>query len=206
MTDNLESLIRINKDSAESAVKVLSRAFENYPLLQYYFPNNLNREKMSSNFLALAVYSGIKYGEVYTTSENLEGIAVWIPSANFPLTFWKILRSVPISKILGFGKYGGSKLRHFNEYVDTIHQHQTPFKHWFLQAVGISPRFQCKGYANKLLRPMLTRIDEEHLPCYLETISEKNVSIYEHFGFKTIDKSIVPETPLMNWAMLRKAQ
>ena len=27
----------------------------------------------------------------------------------------------------------------------------------------------------------------------------------EHFGFETIDKSSVPETPIMNWAMLRKA-
>ena len=41
---------------------------------------------------------------------------------------------------------------------------------------------------------------------YVETISEKNVPIYEHFGFRTVDKSTVPETQLVNWAMLRKAQ
>ena len=140
MNNNLGSLIRINKDMAEPAAKVLAKAFEDYPLLQFYFPDNSIREKISNYFLSVAVYSGIRYGEVYTTSENLEGIAVWIPSKNYPLTIWKILRSVPISKILGFGRHGGSKLKHFNEVIDTIHLQQTPFKHWFLQAIGIAPR------------------------------------------------------------------
>jgi ribosomal protein S18 acetylase RimI-like enzyme len=150
------------------------------------------------------VYSGIKYGEVYATSNNLEGIAVWFPSNNYPITFWKMLRSVPISKIFGFGKLGASKLKSFNEHIENIHRQHVPFKHWFLQAIGVTPRLHGKGYATKLLNPMLNRIDKEDLPCYLETILEKNVSLYEHFGFKTIDKSNIPETPLMNWAMLRK--
>ena len=117
-----------------------------------------------------------------------------------------MLCSVPMSKIFGFSRYGGYKLKLFNEYIDAVHQQQTPFKHWFLQAMGIAPRFQGKGYASELIRPMLNKIDKEHLPCYLETISEKNVPIYEHFGFRTVDKSTVPETQLINWAMLRKAQ
>jgi ribosomal protein S18 acetylase RimI-like enzyme len=204
MDQNFESLIRIDNDLAKPAVKTLSNAFKDYPLLQYYFPNNLNREKISNYFLPFAVYTGLKYGEVYATSKNLEGIAVWLPSKNYPITFWKMLRSVPTSKILGFGRHGGSKLKSFNEHIEKIHNQHTPFKHWFLQAIGIAPKFQGKGYASKLLRPMLNRLDKEHLPCYIETISEKNVSLYQHFGFKTVDKSNIPETPLTNWAMLRK--
>ena len=206
MTNDLESLIRIDKNNVEPAINVLSKAFRDYPLLQYYFPNDSIRERISYYFLSLAVYSGIRYGEVYATSINLEGIAIWIPSKNYPLTLWKILRSVPISKMFGFGRYGGSKMLHFNEYIDSVHLVQTPFNHWFLQVIGISPRFQGKGFASKLLRPMLTKIDSEHLPCYLETLSEKNVSIYERFGFDIIDKSIVPQTELINLAMLRNAQ
>jgi hypothetical protein len=52
---------------------------------------------------------------------------------------------------------------------------------------------------------MLSKIDKEHLPVYLETADEKNVPVYEHFGFKIVDKSIVPEENLTNWAMLREA-
>jgi hypothetical protein len=52
---------------------------------------------------------------------------------------------------------------------------------------------------------MLARRDEECIPCYLETIDEENISLYEHFGFKVVEKSAVPKTNLTNWAMLRIA-
>jgi GNAT superfamily N-acetyltransferase len=206
MSTDIESLIRIYKEQVEPSVEVLVNAFRNYPLFQHYFPNESNREKISYYVLSFVVYSGIKYGEVYATSHNMEGIAVWIPSNNYPLTFWKMLRAVPLSKIFSLGRYGGSKMRNFNEYIDSVHQRLAPFKHWFLQAIGVDSKFQGKGYASKLLRPMLSKIDKEYLPCYLETIDEKNVSIYEHFGFKVIDKSIVPENGFTSWSMLRKGQ
>ncbi len=95
-------------------------------------------------------------------------------------------------------------MRRLGEYIDTVHQRLTPFKHWFLQTIGIAPQFQGKGYAGKLLKPMLARIDEEGLSCYLETLDEHNVSFYEHFNFTVIDKSTIPGTNLTNWAMLRK--
>ena len=75
-----------------------------------------------------------------------------------------------------------------------------------LQTVGVDPQFQGKGYAGKLLRSMFARIDEEGLPCYLETLDEANIQLYEHFGFTVVERSTVPETKLTNWAMLREAQ
>jgi ribosomal protein S18 acetylase RimI-like enzyme len=206
MSKNTLSLIPISKNNAEPAIEVLVRAFRNYPLFKHYFPNETNREKILHCFLSAVVYSGVHYGEAYATSPNLEGIAVWIPSNNYPVTFWKLLRSVPLSKIVGIGRHGGSKLRHFNDYIDSVHQRVAPFKHWFLQAIGIAPRFQGKGFASMLLRPMLSKIDKEYLPCYLETIDKKNISMYEHYGFKIIDISNIHNTKFTNWSMLREIQ
>ena len=95
-------------------------------------------------------------------------------------------------------------MRRLGEHVDSVHQRLAPFKHWFLQAIGVAPQIQGEGYAGKLLRPMLARMDEEGIPCYLETLEEQNVPLYEHFGFEVIEKSNVPETSLTNWAMLRE--
>jgi ribosomal protein S18 acetylase RimI-like enzyme len=67
----------------------------------------------------------------------------------------------------------------------------------------VDHKFQGNGYASKLLRPMLKRLDEEVVPCYLETLEKHNVGLYEHFGFKVVDESNVPGTDLTNWAMLR---
>jgi len=204
MSAELEDLLRLNKSHIKHAVEVLAAAFQNYPLLHYYYPDELTKKRIAHYFLSLAVSSGIRYGEVYATSHNLEGVAVWIPSDKYPMTFWRLLRSVPLSVIFGLGRYGGNKMRYLSGHIDAVHQRLAPFKHWFLQTVGVEPRSQGKGYASKLLRPMLTRIAEEGLPCYLETLDEHNVPLYEHLGFKVVDKATVPKTSLTNWAMLRE--
>ncbi len=62
MSNDTKSLIRLDKSKAKPAVEVLVRAFQNYPLLQYYFPNEAEREKISFHFLSFAVFTGISYG------------------------------------------------------------------------------------------------------------------------------------------------
>ena len=206
MSNDTEGLVRIDKTGAKHAVEVLARAFWDHPPLQYYFPDEAGRERMAPYFFSLAVFYCLRYGEVYAASPNFEGIAVWIPSDNYPITLWKLLRSVPPSEILGLGRYGGARMRNLNQYIDAVHSRLAPFKHWFLQAIGVAPQFQGKGYAGKLLRQMLARIDKAGLPCYLETLEEQNVRLYEHFSFEVIEESNVPRTSLTNWAMLREAR
>jgi len=204
MDAELEDLLRLNKSHIKPAVKVLTEAFQNYPLLNYYYPDELTKKRIAHYFVSLIVFSGIRYGEIYATSHNLEGVAVWIPSDKYPITFWRLLRSVPLSVIFGLGRYGGNKMSHLSGYIDAVHQCQAPFKHWFLQTIGVNPRSQGKGLASKLIKPMLTRMDREGLPCYLETLDEHNVPLYEHLGFKVVDKATIPKTNLTNWAMLRR--
>ncbi len=201
-----QDTVQLTKAQSRPAVEVLVRAFWDYPLLKYYFPDEAERGRVAPHFLSLAVFSGIGYGKVYATSPNLEGIAVWMPSDSYPVTLWRLVRSVPLSVILGFGRSGGLRMRDLGEYIDAVHQRLAPFKHWFLQTVGVDPQFQGKGHGSALLAPMLARIDEEGLPCYLETLDEKNVPLYEHFGFRVAEESTIPGTSLTNWAMLREAR
>ena len=51
---------------------------------------------------------------------------------------------------------------------------------------------------------MLTRIDQEELPCFLDTQIEKNVSIYQRYGFKIVERGVIPGTEIPHWAMLRE--
>ena len=97
-------------------------------------------------------------------------------------------------------------MKYPGEYIDAMHKRLAPFKHWFLQTIGVDPQFQGKGYAGELLRPMFARMDKEGLPCYLETLDEQNIQLYEHFGFKVVEKAIIPKTSLTSWAMLREVQ
>ena len=198
MNSSEKDIVRLNRSHVKPATTALIRAFWNHPPLQYYFPDEAERKRIAPYFFSLSVFNGIRYGEVYATSQDLEGIAVWLSSDNYPVTPWRLLRSVPLSVILGFGIYGGSRMRGLGQYIDAVHSRLAPFKHWFLQAIGVDPQFQGRGYASKLLRPMLARIDEEGLPCYLETLEGQNVRFYKHFGFKVMEESNVPDTSLTN--------
>ena len=79
-----------------------------------------------------------------------------------------------------------------------------PAKHWHLLLLAVDPQHQGKGYASKLLEEMFSRIDEGGLPCYLETGGEKNVSMYQHFGFKVLEEFTEPNTTDKMVAMLRE--
>ena len=39
---------------------------------------------------------------------------------------------------------------------------------------------------------MLDRLDEEKIPCYLTTQNERNISLYQHFGFRVIGNMTLP--------------
>jgi GNAT superfamily N-acetyltransferase len=197
-------IIRLVKQDAEPAIKSLARAFHEYPLLKYYFPDEKKREKIAYYFMAGSVYSGTGYGEVYATSSNMEGVAVWIPSECYPPTTRLYLRYIPFRIIFGLAWHGFIKLKKLGDYIDSAHVRLAPFRHLFLQTVGVQPEYRGKGYSGKLILPVLARLDAEGLPCYLETLDEKNVSLYEHLGFKVLEESGIPGTPFTNWAMLRE--
>lgn len=203
MPDKTGGLIGVDKSNRKMAVDVLTRAFMDYPDLKYYFPEEPTRKLVTHHLLTLELYASLRYGEVYATPD-LEGVEIWIQSPNYPVSMWRTLRSVPLSALIGFTIHGGDGLRRFGEYLDSVHRRLAPFQHWYLETIGVDPQFQGMGYASKLIKPMLSKIDQEGLPCYLETGSEKNVPRYEHFGFKVLEKSPVPGTPLTNWAMLRE--
>jgi ribosomal protein S18 acetylase RimI-like enzyme len=204
MDIELDNLIKLNKSHIKSAAEVLVEAFRNYPILQHFFPDERERQEIASYFFQVTLNYGIHNCEAYATSPDMEGVAVWVHSDKLPMTFWRALRSVPLSVILGFVRKGAGRMKRSSDYIDARHEHLAPDKHWYLQVIGVNPQFQGKGYAGKLIRPMLARIDREYVPCYLETLDERNVRIYEHFGFEMIEKSAIPKTSLTNWAMLRR--
>jgi len=54
------------------------------------------------------------------------------------------------------------------------------------------------------VKAVLSRIDEEHLPCYLDTEEEENVPLYQRYGFRVVEELIIPDTDIRLWAMLRE--
>jgi GNAT superfamily N-acetyltransferase len=73
--------------------------------------------------------------------------------------------------------------------------------HWHLGPVGVDRPLQGRGVGGALLRAFCARMDAEGSASYLETDKPENVSIYEHFGFRTIAEDRV--LGITNWFMMR---
>ena len=204
MSDDLNNLLRLDKSHIKPAAEVLARAFQNYPLFVYLIPGESERKNKLPYILESFVRYGVSYGEVYATSSSLEGVAVWWPPQPAMSMPWRMVRSGMLSVLLKLGKSPVARLLPVTYHMSRIHERHAPSRYWFLHVIGVDPVFQGKGYAATLLGPILTRIDEEQLPCYLDTEDEKNVPIYQHYGFEILEEAIIPRTEVRIWAMLRE--
>ncbi len=66
----------------------------------------------------------------------------------------------------------------------------------------MKPARQGFGIGGMLIQPVLALADIDRLPCYLETMNEKNVLFYEKYGFKVMNDGVVPRHRLHVRAML----
>jgi len=58
--------------------------------------------------------------------------------------------------------------------------------HWHIGPVGVHPELQGRGVGSALVGSFLGDVDEEHAPAYLEADVDRNVALYERFGFTVI--------------------
>jgi GNAT superfamily N-acetyltransferase len=204
MADELNSLFRLTKAQIKPAAAVLARAFQDYPMSAYFMPDESKRSKKQPAIYRMLVRSGIKHGEAYATSPQMEGVTVWFSSDSRRESFWNSLMSGQFLTLLLAGRETVKRQRAFGEYAAAVRARCMPGRHWYLQWLGVDPAYQGKGYSSKLLKPMLARADREGVPCFLETQAEKNVALYEHFGFRVAEEGLIPGSNVRSWAMVRK--
>ena len=185
---------------------MLARAFADDPFSAYLFPDEKERDKKLPHMHKNLLRFGMLYGEAYTTSNELEGIATWMPPGKFKITVWRATRCGGISMIFKVGFGALKKLSYYGQHVSPLHRRLDPLNPWYLSILAVDPAFQGKGYAIRLLVPMLERFDAANQHCFVETNKETNVPMYQHFGFKVVEELAIPDTSLTTWMILREPE
>ncbi len=204
MPFNTEDIYKIQKKDIETACQVLGKAFHYDPVWIYIIPDeNERKEKLPFVFEYILRYS-LKYGEVYAPTENLEGIAVWVPHTTVEKSFWRILRSGAFKAALKMGNKLGKKTEKLLDPIDQDRrEHMKDRSYIYLQAIGVLPEFQGQGFGGRLLKLLFTKADREGISIYLETETEKNVQIYTKYGFETLKEANLLGTDFPFWEMVR---
>ncbi|MFW9896226.1 MAG: GNAT family N-acetyltransferase, partial [Candidatus Thorarchaeota archaeon] len=144
----------------------------------------------------------LHFGEVYASSPNLEGIALWLPSEFAYIT---PKRSKECGDEVFFYVLGKKYLERLSvtAHPNEIHEKLITEPHRYLMVIAVDPEFQKKGFGTKLLLPMMKTLDENNQKCYLDTNKESNVLYYQNFGFQVLKKFEIKNTGVTNWSMLR---
>ncbi|MFX1568450.1 MAG: GNAT family N-acetyltransferase [Promethearchaeota archaeon] len=201
-----QDLNLLTKTQIKRASHIISHAFFNDPLMVFLFPITNERKQKLSLMMELLIRIGMKYGVVNTTSSNLEGVAIWLPSNKAKITPLMGLVNGGISYFFKIGSKIVKKQNRFYRLTYSKHNELMPSFHWYLSIIAINPLHQGKGYSKILFNSMFEQIDNQKLPCFLDTNNKNNVPIYKRFGFKIIEEYKIPDSDLRNWAMVRASK
>ena len=209
MDEKLLKLSKLSRVDKLRAAEMLADAFSDDRLFTvYYFPNaGEHYHRYLLGLMVLSINHGLLFGEVYATSDKYEGLAIWYPPTYTGPSQWKDILSGAIPFMLRTGRKSVKRMeRHLEYSLNLFNNHTnqecwTKGKCWLLWILAVAREQQKKGYASKLVKPMLQRIAEEGLPCYLETQNEANLPIYRHYGFEIAETGQLPGTDVPHWLM-----
>ena len=202
-TDPTENLYHLQQKDVWRASATLADAFRDDPVWKTVFAG-ARLDQMESMFAVPLQYC-VRYGQVYATSEKLEGIITWVPGDLANMTSWRVFRSGAIWSALKGNFLLAAKMQPIFWPVEVdrkANMQDTPYL--YLPVLGIASQFQGQGLGRKLLQALIAESERIHRPIYLETETESNVRWYNKFGFETLKQIILPRIELPMWEMIRK--
>ncbi|MEX2159595.1 MAG: GNAT family N-acetyltransferase [Dehalococcoidia bacterium] len=188
----------------EDAVQVLSRAFFDDPLVEYITPDPDKRRANLPWFFGIATKYGEKYGgTAHTTPDSVQGAALWLPPGETITSTLRLIRLGLLATPFRFGISSTMRFLTVLSKLEHLHKRDVPPEHWYLWILGVEPERQGQGIGGNLIAPVLERADKEHLPCYLETMKERNVTFYQKNGFEVVVDDTFKDGPRY-WTMRRE--
>lgn len=204
MSENKNQILKLDKINLKSALNTMEKAFINDPFYMYLIKYREKREQFLKKFFEFRLSYGLNYGEVFITSQNMEGVAVWFFEDEVYMTRKKSMKSGFLKFLLSTNPLILSELMKLEEYSESMEKKHAPFKHCKLSPIAVNPSYQKKGFGKKLMENMMVKLDELNMPCYLQTQSEYNVALYQKYGFKIVEEKRIPGTYILDYVMLRK--
>ncbi|MFJ4689147.1 GNAT family N-acetyltransferase [Streptomyces sp. NPDC088789] len=182
-------------EDADSISRSLARAFDDDPMMRWFFPDEAVREASLSEYFATLFTRQYVRNAVCERTES--AASFWVPPE-------AQAKAVPDAETIAeLQRILGDRAELFRDAVTAAGAHTPREPHWYLALIGADPAAQGTGQGAALLRSGLAKADAAGLPAYLESSKKENLPFYEHFGFAVRQEVRLPGGGPMLWAMWR---
>lgn len=186
----------------DNVAAALADAFRDDPVFAWLIPPATPRrdEKMLTFFASMARSYLRRDKHVYVVGDG-RAAALWSAPGAWTLPFSEMLRETP-SAIKAFGRNTFRAVR-LQLQVESLHPKEP--KHWYLGYLGTRCDSQGEGLGSAMLREVLDAADAAHVPAYLESSNERNLTLYKRHGFEVVQEIRALDRGPSIWRMWRDA-
>ena len=166
---------------------IMTLAFSDDPLWSWIFERTDGRTDHHGAFWRIFVKGALRYPDSWITDGG-EASTLWIPPGGTDVTVaqGELLEELVV-------RYVESRADAYVELFDGLEAaHPRDVDHYFLTLFGTHPDHRGHGIGMRLLAQDLERIDDEHLPAYLESSNPANNRRYASVGFEPYAEVVAP--------------
>ena len=176
----------------------------NYPLNDYIAGNQCTQDDLRAIWkFSLDYYRSRSV--IYADSPKCNGWVLWMPPGSEEISVPDFIRYGGLKMVIKLGISSLRRVMHYEDYCTQIRMQNTKGKEWYLYNLVVRPEAQGQHLASKLIKPMQEFSASRGLPVFLETHLEKNVGLYQHFGFDVVSDDFLPGTKMTHWGMVKRA-
>jgi len=168
-------------------------------------------EDLLKKFIQAEIALFLKYGEVQIYGNPITGVISSIPSKEFTL-LRQFIASLSTRKILKeIPKADQKQLLKQNKRIAEIHYakpwHKKYSKNsYYVAQIAVAKEAKGTGIMRKMLTPIMEDCQKKGVDIVLETMTEANIPIYEHFGFELAELHHSPNVPYDEYCFIKRAR
>lgn len=190
----------LDTKDTEKAIKVLFTAFEQDPLMRYFFGNeyqNLAKHLMQYICNLTAISDSLLWGAFI--EGELKGVAMITPPEIVESNKQEIAQ---IEEQLAIA-VGKAAIARIERYLQVKEANKPKQPHFYLDVLGVSPLSQGQGVGKTLLKKLHKMSEESTQSCgvALDTENERNLDFYCRLGYSVSTTSDLDEVKI--WSMFR---
>lgn len=182
--------------------QTLAKGFRDYPLFEYVCGDGYDEAKMTL-FWEVSLRLLGKEALCYARDAEASSVIVYLPPGYKEVGVVDYLRIGGVRMLFKMGIASTLRLLRFDGRASRL-AGRYGSDSGYIMGFATRAEHRGKGFGTHLMQKLICYMNQRGESCYLETLKDENVALYEGFGFDLKEQSQIPYTEIPIYAMHRQ--